>query len=216
MKKAAILNAAARLFAERGFSGASAVLLAQEAGVAEGTLFRHFKTKDEIFSAVVSGVSERVIRGVSAHLESCGPETGRAEVLAIARAFCLFMRENRMESVLVSREASGRYGAENDRGFRAVRAMYAQLADMARGAVERGLKDGSVGAAVDPGVASSLLVCFFLGFVRGQHFGLVPPAQEDDLTALLLSGIAAVLGPEPPAGVRPPVFPGAAGKRAIP
>ena len=64
MKRDAILRTAARLFAERGFSNTPTILLAQEAGVAEGTIFRHFKTKDEIFFVLIDNVGEFASRYV--------------------------------------------------------------------------------------------------------------------------------------------------------
>lgn len=47
-KKESILNAALKLFVENGFHGTATSKIAQEAGVANGTLFQYFKTKDEL------------------------------------------------------------------------------------------------------------------------------------------------------------------------
>jgi AcrR family transcriptional regulator len=49
-----ILKAARKLFARRGYDGTTTRDLAQEAGVAEGTLFRHFETKKAILVAVAT------------------------------------------------------------------------------------------------------------------------------------------------------------------
>jgi AcrR family transcriptional regulator len=49
-----ILKAALHLFAQRGYSGTTTKDLAQSAGVAEGTLFRHFENKKAILVAVAS------------------------------------------------------------------------------------------------------------------------------------------------------------------
>jgi AcrR family transcriptional regulator len=49
-----ILQAALKLFAQRGYSGTTTRDLAQAAGVAEGTLFRHFENKKAILVAVAS------------------------------------------------------------------------------------------------------------------------------------------------------------------
>jgi AcrR family transcriptional regulator len=46
-KRNAILSAATEVFAERGL-GAATSAISHEAGVAEGTLFTYFKTKDEL------------------------------------------------------------------------------------------------------------------------------------------------------------------------
>jgi AcrR family transcriptional regulator len=47
-KRAALLKAALELFAEQGFNGSSTALIAKRAGVAAGTLFFHFKSKEEL------------------------------------------------------------------------------------------------------------------------------------------------------------------------
>jgi AcrR family transcriptional regulator len=49
-----ILQAAQRLFARRGFDGTTTHDLAEAAGVAEGTLFRHFENKKAILVEVVT------------------------------------------------------------------------------------------------------------------------------------------------------------------
>lgn len=47
-----ILNAALDLFSEHGASATTTRMIANQAGVNEVTLFRHFKTKEELFNAV--------------------------------------------------------------------------------------------------------------------------------------------------------------------
>jgi AcrR family transcriptional regulator len=51
-KRNAILDAAARLFAERGLAAAPTSEISKLAGVAEGTLFTYFGTKDELINSV--------------------------------------------------------------------------------------------------------------------------------------------------------------------
>jgi len=48
-----LLDAAARVFARDGINGATTRAIAQEAGVNEVTLFRHFQTKERLLAAVV-------------------------------------------------------------------------------------------------------------------------------------------------------------------
>ncbi len=52
-----ILRAALKLFSERGFMGATTREIADEAGVAEVTLFRHFLSKDYLFEETLKGYS---------------------------------------------------------------------------------------------------------------------------------------------------------------
>jgi AcrR family transcriptional regulator len=51
-KRNAILDAATRLFAERGLTAAPTLEISKQAGVAEGTLFAYFKTKDDLINAL--------------------------------------------------------------------------------------------------------------------------------------------------------------------
>jgi AcrR family transcriptional regulator len=51
-KKNAILEAATRVFAEGGLSAAPTSKISKRAGVAEGTLFTYFKTKDDLINAL--------------------------------------------------------------------------------------------------------------------------------------------------------------------
>jgi AcrR family transcriptional regulator len=51
-KRNAILDAATRVFAERGLTAAPTSEISKQAGVAEGTLFTYFKTKDDLVNAL--------------------------------------------------------------------------------------------------------------------------------------------------------------------
>ncbi len=55
--KLAIMKAAVDLFVKKGFSGATTKEISQAAGIAEGTVFRHFTSKTEILYGVVEGFS---------------------------------------------------------------------------------------------------------------------------------------------------------------
>src|SRR5262245_61063531 len=55
-----ILDAAARLFAERGYSETDTQVLAAELGVGKGTLYRYFPSKRELFLAAADRVMRRL------------------------------------------------------------------------------------------------------------------------------------------------------------
>lgn len=52
-REARILEAAGRLFSERGFVGTTTRAIALESGVNEALLFRHFKTKEDLYTALL-------------------------------------------------------------------------------------------------------------------------------------------------------------------
>lgn len=65
-RRAAILEAAIRLFAERGYRGATTRALAEAVGVTEPVLYEHFKSKHELYAAIIESKSrEGVERGMA-------------------------------------------------------------------------------------------------------------------------------------------------------
>lgn len=52
-RRAAILHAALRLFAEKGFRGTTTRELAAAVGVTEPVLYEHFRTKRDLYSAII-------------------------------------------------------------------------------------------------------------------------------------------------------------------
>ena len=62
-----ITEAAFEVFAEKGYSGARVEEVAQRAGVIKGLMYLYFRTKEELFKAVVKSV---VVRRVDALLET--------------------------------------------------------------------------------------------------------------------------------------------------
>ena len=52
-KQKKIIVSAIQSFAEKGYSATSTSEIAKKAGVAEGTIFRHYKTKKDLLLAIV-------------------------------------------------------------------------------------------------------------------------------------------------------------------
>lgn len=64
----ALLKAAIKLFSEVGSRGATTRRIAQEAGVNEVTLFRHFKSKDELLEAAHDSLVDMIsAKGLPTH-----------------------------------------------------------------------------------------------------------------------------------------------------
>lgn len=60
-KRQAILDGAKRVFLAYGYSGASMEAIAEAAPVSKPTLYSHFKSKQELFAAVVAGQCEALL-----------------------------------------------------------------------------------------------------------------------------------------------------------
>ncbi|MCJ8011640.1 TetR/AcrR family transcriptional regulator [Paenibacillus sp. KQZ6P-2] len=57
-RRAQIKEAGLQLFARHGFGGTKTSMIAAEAGVSEGLIYRYFKSKDELFISIVQELME--------------------------------------------------------------------------------------------------------------------------------------------------------------
>lgn len=90
----ALVAAAGRVLAESGLEVPVAAI-AQEAGVAKGTVFRHFASKEELVSTVVAGLVDDLARRAEGLLDAPDPldalrqfVAAGIELQASDRAFC--------------------------------------------------------------------------------------------------------------------------------
>lgn len=61
-----LLHAAQELIEEGGYAAASVVAIAERAGVASGTLYRHWESKGELFAELFREVCDREVRAMDA------------------------------------------------------------------------------------------------------------------------------------------------------
>lgn len=142
-KRRRIIDAAVKVFAERGFYHARVSEVAAEAGVAGGTIYNYFKNKDDLlislfedrmeailadFRAELAGiekVSDRLRRFVELHLAMVARDPTLAEVLTVElRQSSKFMREYKarkfgeylalLESLVVEGIQCGEFRADID------------------------------------------------------------------------------------------------------
>src|SRR4051794_38999386 len=60
-KQIKIIKAAVETFSEKGYAASSTSEIAQKAGVAEGTIFRHYKTKKDLLLSIVAPMMAKLI-----------------------------------------------------------------------------------------------------------------------------------------------------------
>ena len=86
-----ILKAAIRLFARRGFHETSMSEVAREAKVSKALIFWHFKTKEELFLAVLNRLLEPYFIDFA---EEVGALDERAQLRKLVQSYLLFVRDN--------------------------------------------------------------------------------------------------------------------------
>ncbi len=69
-KRTAIMDAALKLFTEKGFHGTSTAQISKEAGVATGTLFNYFPTKEDLINNLYFEVKGDLSRAMGKDIEA--------------------------------------------------------------------------------------------------------------------------------------------------
>jgi AcrR family transcriptional regulator len=96
-----LLTAAAKVFAERGFERASVDDIAAEAGLSKGTLYWNFKSKEDLFEALLEEHIDSRARAVVEMTESAPADQDMA--VEASRRFADLLQEER-QLVLLSHE----------------------------------------------------------------------------------------------------------------
>ncbi|MHA3684015.1 TetR/AcrR family transcriptional regulator [Leucobacter sp. HY1908] len=137
--KQLITEAAVRVAAQHGISGASMDQIAEAAGVAKGSLYYNFKSKDAIFEEVIRAGFERLAAAIDA---ASAVSDAAAAPRAVAGATLETLRENLDLAKLMAAEV-----------FRTDRA-WADSMQLARGQVAVRYRDVLRAARVAAGVSA--------------------------------------------------------------
>lgn len=92
-RKAQIIEVAADLFASQGFSGTTTRKIAEAAGVSEATLFKHFSTKEDLYTAIIDAKT-RPERIIEAARDAAARGDDRAVFTTVARNIIEGHRDN--------------------------------------------------------------------------------------------------------------------------
>jgi len=191
--RAAILEAALRLFAELGFDGVSMRTVADAAGVSKANIYHHFASKQALHVAVLqSSVAQtrQLFEALSADHEPVDVRLAR-----FIKAHLAHMFDNHLNYRLMLREALEddpvRVRALADE---VARENFQRLVAVARD----GQATGDLRAEVDPALFAALLVganVFFfqtrnvLDAIGGVRFAADPARFAEGVTDLLLNGM---------------------------
>ena len=192
-KRRAILHAAVRVFAERGYHGCRIADVARAAGVAYGLVYHYFRNKDELLESVFAEQWAILINALRAIDE--GPGTAADKIAAVfGFVFDVFKTAPAAVRVLILEVTrtphSLRAGSTRETFEQAVRL----VADVVR----QGQSRGELRAELDPVVAAAGLLGALELSVSAMVIGLLPAASEADVdgakravTDLVLGGLRA-------------------------
>lgn len=178
-----ILDAAARLFATRGFAATSVRAVAERSGITKPGIYYHFRGKEELLYAICADSIARILRQVERSPAEIDP---LSRIQAVIRAHVGFFREHPHRLTVLNREM-GRLSA---RRRRAIIRLERRYLDTLRGLLAQGTERG-VFVRLDASVAALLLLTMLNGL--DSWYDPEGPVGCDDLVrhveTVFLSGV---------------------------
>lgn len=176
-----LLEAAARVFARRGFHGASVEEIAAEAGYTSGAVYSNFKGKEELFLAL----QERELEKRLADFRAVGAADSSPQAVeqAASERFAKFIREDPDWPLLFFEFWA--YGARNEK----LRQQFVKSRQAVRQVIADGIAERSAEAGVELPLPAEQVAVGVSALINGLAFERVvdPGSVSDELFGLILS-----------------------------
>lgn len=180
-----ILDAAARLFAERGYPDATIEMLAETLGVGKGTIYRYFSSKQELFLSAVDRGMRHAHEAIMADVADIDDPLERIQ--RATRTYLTFFAEHpEFVELLIQERAFFRdrpkptYFEHRDRHVGRWQALLAQLIDEGR---VRRLPVEQIGDVLSDLLYGTMFTNYFTGRRRSTV------EQTEDIFDVVLHGI---------------------------
>lgn len=160
VKRAAIVEAAMRAFAERGYQGARVEDIASELGIAKGSVFQHFGSKAGLFFAAY----QRAVQALPAWLDA--PADVVAEGFWAVLRYWLERTEHLIQEDWIPYRVAlvGNYGTDLDLRHQINRYLVSEDPYGTLEFIELGVRRGDLRADLDVEMAASMLDWLASGF----------------------------------------------------
>lgn len=141
-KRENIMKAALKIFSQKGFSPAALDEVAQEAGIAKGTLYLYFKDKEDLFCSTILNVIDDLANFLREHIDE---KMGPIQVLeSIAYHQLQFFSQNRDVYGIFQTLINDNLLCSHKRLFSLLLEKKQELIDYETSIVERGKRKGVI------------------------------------------------------------------------
>ena len=170
-KKEDILHTATRLFSDKGYRNTSIAELAKLTGVAEGTIFYHFKTKEELFLAILEKLRKTLIGAFEAFFAEKSFANG-LEMIEGSIFYYLYLVGTREELFLIlHRYDAYEMALANPVFGKEFSSIYNFILDIFQKAISQGQADGSI-TDLPAGKTAFIVFAMVDGIARLKTFNL--------------------------------------------
>jgi TetR/AcrR family fatty acid metabolism transcriptional regulator len=192
-KRRAILHAAVRVFAEKGYHGCRIADVARAAGVAYGLVYHYFQSKEELLESVFAEQWAILVNALRAIDEGPGAAPDKVEAM-LAFVFDVYKTAPAAVRVLILEVTRTPHALRAGSTRETFEAAVRIVADVIR----QGQGRGELRADLDPMLAAAGVLGALELAVTGMVVGLVPAGDEAAVDRARAQVVSLVLG-----GLRP-------------
>ena len=173
-RKNELLDIAQRLFCQRGYANTSVSAIIKEAGVAKGTFYHYFKSKEELIDALACRVSERILKVINSAIDD-SDENAIEKFNTLCRISARWKAEHKdMLIVLIS----AMYSQENLRLRNSItKRIFDDVAPLFEKIIVQGVEEGLFDTP-SPKDAANLIMIISVG-IREQTAPLLVQLKDD-------------------------------------
>ncbi|MGX9364560.1 TetR/AcrR family transcriptional regulator [Desulfoplanes sp. PS50] len=160
--KQTILETATRLFATNGFKNTSISAISKHSGAAEGTIFHHFKNKEDVFLCTLNRAKGLIINEVDEQINNKHFESGLEMVEAVINVYFYLSEEWANELSLLFRSHSYELASVNNACRTTMESIYNCFLNAMSEGIVIGIEDGSIA-----NVSASKTAVIIFGMLNG-------------------------------------------------
>ncbi len=170
-KRNAILAAATRLFSRNGFKGTSMAELSRTTGAAGGTIFHHFKNKEDLFLNILKDVQETILEEFYRHKATTRYENGMKMVEGVVTFYLNLAGSLEDQFLLLHRHYPYQMAETNPVCRSYLESVHNCLLDFFEEGISIGINDGSVNSD-SPRKTAMVLFAMVDGVARLNTYNL--------------------------------------------
>ncbi len=183
-----IIASALELAAEQGVKRVTTQAIADRVGIAQPTVFRHFRSRDEIFAGAIAWLADRLLGALDGALGDDLPADRKLERL-IQVQLAFVARHKGLPRVLFS----DRLHLESPTLKKAVQQVMGRYTARVAGVVEEGIRQGRFRGDLEPMVAARFVAATVQGLIMRWSifdFEFSLEAEAEDLWRFVHAALA--------------------------
>ncbi len=172
-----IIETSIRLFLAKGFVGTSVIEISKAVGIAKGTVYCHFESKEQILDSILDKYAKEFLDGVIEEVNRC-----EGDFLRRFKAFYKYTTEfgrDHRELMLVWHTLLGEIignSSATERKMKDIQARYARFLETLLG---EGKKEGMIGDKIDTHIHARIIMATLTGMLL-QWYIESPPTADDN------------------------------------